>query len=317
MPFVKLDKGLLTSTLWAMRPEMEVFVTALLLAEPREFPEPIPTIEVGSLEDGGFTVPPGWYGFVPAAGPGIVGLAHVDEEEGMEALKRLSEPEPESRSKAHAGRRMVRVDGGYIVLNFMKYRDYDHSAADRMRRLRERRRGMDVTANSDAVTANEPNNGQEVKPVTRNVTHSRVQRAESRGQISESNPLPPAAPPEGKPKDPPPPAPTPKARNPLFDALALACDVDPLQMTATALRACGVALGEIRKACPDVTPADFTARATIYKRLMSGVILTPSALKNHWAECLPTNPQLNRQNYNGNRPNDKRVSQTDNYADVR
>ena len=186
MPFVKLDRGLLTSTLWSMRPEMEVFVTALLLAEPREFMEPTPTLAVGSLQETGFILPPGWYGFVPAAGPGIVGLAHVERDAGMLALERLASPEPESRSKGYDGRRMVRVDGGFVVLNFMKYRDYDHSAADRMRRLRERRKGVNVTANGDGVTANGDAMSTKTDPVTRNVTHSRVQKTESREQRAES-----------------------------------------------------------------------------------------------------------------------------------
>lgn len=164
MAFVKLDRGILTSTIWCLRPDLEIFVTALLMGEPREYPEPVPTIKIDSLEDGGWTAPPGWYGFVPAAGPGIVRAAHVDDATGIEALKRLASPEPSSRSQEFEGRRMVRINGGFLVLNYMKYRDYDHSAADRMRRLRERRK-QGVTPN--AVT---------VQP---NVTHSRGQRTEA------------------------------------------------------------------------------------------------------------------------------------------
>ena len=36
---------------------------------------------------------------------------------------------------------MVRINGGYIILNFIKYRDYDHSSADRSRRYRLRQKG--------------------------------------------------------------------------------------------------------------------------------------------------------------------------------
>lgn len=153
MAFVKLDRGILTSTIWSLRPELEIFVTALLLAEPFEITEPTPTIAIGSLEDGGWSVPPGWYGFVPAAGPGIVQLAHVEAEKGTEALKRLAQPEPGSRSQAFDGRRMVRIDGGFIVLNFIKYRDHDHTAADRMRRFRKRKKQA-VTANTVTVQPN-------------------------------------------------------------------------------------------------------------------------------------------------------------------
>src|SRR3990167_7998881 len=85
-------------------------------------------------------VPPGWYGFVPAAGIGIIRRALVtDLEAGMVALEQLGSPEPESRSQEFEGRRLVRVDGGYVALNYDKYRERDLSAADRQRRYRIRK----------------------------------------------------------------------------------------------------------------------------------------------------------------------------------
>ena len=98
MAFVKLDTKILDSTLWIERDLREIFITALLMAEPREFKDPTRQIEVGQLEFTDFEAPPGWYGFVPA------------------------------------------TDGGFLILNFMKYRDKDHTAADRQRKLRERRK---------------------------------------------------------------------------------------------------------------------------------------------------------------------------------
>ena len=118
-------------------------------------------------------IPPGWYGFVAAAGPGIVRLAHIDPELGMAALKRLGEPEQASRSQDFEGRRMVRIDGGFVVLNFMKYREFDHSAKDRMRRLRESKKRGTVTRN---VTVVHPN-----------VTHSREQIAEAEAEAYTNN----------------------------------------------------------------------------------------------------------------------------------
>jgi hypothetical protein len=165
--FVKLDAGILTSTLWASRDQTDIFITSLLMAEPYELTSELPQIDVESLEETGWQVPPGWYGFVPAAGSAIIGRSHVDPVVGFKVLRALGSPDPESRTSAHDGRRLVRVDGGYIVLNYMKFRDRDYTAADRMRRLRERRKGEAVTRN--------------VTPVTRNVTHaeSREQRAEA------------------------------------------------------------------------------------------------------------------------------------------
>lgn len=140
MAFVKLDCGILDSTLWIERECREIFITSLLMAAPFELAKPAPQIAIQSLELTGFIVPMGWYGFVSAAGPGIVRRAMVDYEPGMIALDRLGSPDPESRSKEFDGRRLVRVDGGFIVLNFMAYREKDASNAKRQKRWRERQK---------------------------------------------------------------------------------------------------------------------------------------------------------------------------------
>lgn len=153
MAYVKLDTGILDSTLWANRDERDMFVTSLLLAEPKEITEPTEQIEVDRIEPTGFVVPPGWYGFVPAAGIGIARRALVAVQDGIEALRRLGSPDPESRTAAHDGRRMVRVDGGYLILNFMAYRDKDHTAAARARRYRERKRHGVTSRDSSLAVA--------------------------------------------------------------------------------------------------------------------------------------------------------------------
>lgn len=145
MSFVKLDTGILDSTLWLNRDERDVFVTALLMAEPFEAEAPIEQIAADSLEKTGFVVPAGWYGFIRAAGPGIVRRALVAAEEGIAALVRLGSPDPESRTPDHEGRRLVRVDGGYLVLNFMRYRDKDNTTAERSRRYRERQKAQEAS----------------------------------------------------------------------------------------------------------------------------------------------------------------------------
>lgn len=139
MPFVKLDTGILNSTLWIERECREIFITSLLMAEPKEVLSPTETLETSTLNTTGFVVPPGWYGFVAAASVGIIRRALVDSEAGIQALNKLASPDPESRSKDFEGRRMVRVDGGYIVLNYMKYRDRDYTGAERQRNLRARK----------------------------------------------------------------------------------------------------------------------------------------------------------------------------------
>lgn len=136
MSFVKLDCGMLDSTIWVDRDAREVFITALLMARPKQTTEPMNQIGVRTLEPTGFVVPPGWYGWIAAAGPGIVRRAGMDQEPGLAALERLGTPELDSRTPDFDGRRLIRVDGGYLALNYMRYRDKDHTAAERMRRWR-------------------------------------------------------------------------------------------------------------------------------------------------------------------------------------
>ena len=151
MAFVKLDTGILNSTLWVERECREVFITALLMAHPRELLEPMPQYAIGSLEKTGFIVPAGWFGFVPAAGPGIVRMAMCDPDLGMAALRRLGDPDSESRTPDYDGRRLVRVDGGFIILNFIKYREKDSTTKARSARYRERQRLL--TSRRDTITS--------------------------------------------------------------------------------------------------------------------------------------------------------------------
>jgi hypothetical protein len=150
---------MLNSTLWFERIAREVFITALLMAEPYELEEATAQIEVRSLKKLDWTVPPGRYGFVPAAGSGILHRAMLsddDMEAGYSALELLGSPEALSRTSEYGGRRLVRVDGGYIVLNFDKYRQRDYTAGIRQKRYRERKKRNAVTSISNTVTSRFP-----------------------------------------------------------------------------------------------------------------------------------------------------------------
>lgn len=135
MAFAKIDTRILESSLWVDRGIRDMFLTALIMASPYEVREPIAQLKIESLEETGFVVPPGWYGFVGAAIPGMINRALLGREEGIASLKALGEPDLESRSQEFEGRRLVRVNHGFIVLNFMKYRDRDTTNAERQRRF--------------------------------------------------------------------------------------------------------------------------------------------------------------------------------------
>lgn len=152
--FIKIDVQTLTSTTYADKPAWDVFFAAMLVAAhhpPFDTGEPEPQLEVRSLTKTGWCVPPGEYGFAPAAGIGLIRTAQIDMEEGLAALERLGAPEPDSRSQEFEGRRLVRIDGGFLILNMGRFRSRDHTAAERQRRYRERRRN-DVTRDGDDVT---------------------------------------------------------------------------------------------------------------------------------------------------------------------
>lgn len=131
MAFVKLDCGILDSTLWVDKDARDIFITAILMAEPRQIDQPTPQLEVRNLQTTGFMVPPGWGTVRPCGwhrhyppsrnGPGTrfgrIGALNPT-------------PDSESRSPDFDGRRLVRIDGGYIVLKLPEHRQKDHTAAE-------------------------------------------------------------------------------------------------------------------------------------------------------------------------------------------
>lgn len=83
------------------------------------------------------------HGYVAASLPGLSHAARVDISDCEKALAILEAPDKYSRSTEHEGRRIERVDGGWLVLNHLKYRDRkgpstDPTAAERQKRYRER-----------------------------------------------------------------------------------------------------------------------------------------------------------------------------------
>lgn len=182
MSFVKLHAALLNSSLWLDRDARDLFITALLLAKPFELRSPTPEIAIGALHDTGWVVPPGWYGFVPAASVGLIARAGIATEPGLAALERLAKPDMDSRSSTHDGRRLVRVDGGFLVLNYMLYRQRDETANARMRRYRAKK-------TNDGHSVGVPDSGvtRDVTAVTRNtaplhVTRRHVTQAEAEAE---------------------------------------------------------------------------------------------------------------------------------------
>lgn len=116
MPYVKLDTGILDSTLWLSDANVRVvFITMLAMAKPD--------------------------GMCEATAPGIARRANLSIESVRSALAELEAPDPDSRTLEDEGRRVRRVDGGYFIINYNAYREKDHTAAARMQAKRDRDRG--------------------------------------------------------------------------------------------------------------------------------------------------------------------------------
>ena len=131
MSFAKIDENILRSTVWMDPDVCRVFITMLLLARPHESAEPLEVWELqeGEVKKADYQIPPGSYGMVAASVPGIAQAAVMPLEKTLECLEKLSSADPFSKSLVDGfnGRRIARVDGGFLILNFEKYRNKRHS----------------------------------------------------------------------------------------------------------------------------------------------------------------------------------------------
>ena len=97
-PFTKLFASIVSSSIWRSSKETKiVWVTMLAMADKE--------------------------GEVWASVGGLADMARITKEECRKALDELLLPDDDSRTTEHEGRRIERVDGGWRVLNYVKYRD--------------------------------------------------------------------------------------------------------------------------------------------------------------------------------------------------
>lgn len=88
-------------------------------------------------------------GMVEASLPGLADLARVSIEDCRKAITNLEAPDEYSRTPDHEGRRIEQIEGGWLILNRAKYRDYD---PDEQRRERDRDRQRRHRAKLQSVT---------------------------------------------------------------------------------------------------------------------------------------------------------------------
>jgi hypothetical protein len=135
MALIKLDCRVLDTALWVDVAARDLFITALLMAEPYTQKGASHTRDDVDV----FIVPAGWYGIIRTNASSIVRRSGMSDEVGLAALKRLCSPNPENANQEFDGRHMTRVEGGYLVLDLKAYRHRDVTAADRAARYRARK----------------------------------------------------------------------------------------------------------------------------------------------------------------------------------
>jgi hypothetical protein len=96
--FTKLFSSITTSTIWCESSDTRVvWVTLLAMANRR--------------------------GQIWGSVPGLAKVAGVSMEACEMALKRFMEPDTYSRTKVAEGRRLEEIDGGWKLINYIKYRE--------------------------------------------------------------------------------------------------------------------------------------------------------------------------------------------------
>jgi len=96
--YTKLDSEILTSTIWGESMGVRLtWITMLALTDKN--------------------------GEVHGSIPGLARLAGVPEDDCREGIAKFLSSDPDSRSKENAGRRIAEIDGGWLLLNYAKYRE--------------------------------------------------------------------------------------------------------------------------------------------------------------------------------------------------
>lgn len=95
-------------------------------------------------------------GFVFGSLPGLAHRARVSVDECRAALRTFLEPDPESRTAEHGGRRIAVIDGGWELLNHAKYRaikDAESLRESKRNHMRRARASGTVVPQSNSPSA--------------------------------------------------------------------------------------------------------------------------------------------------------------------
>jgi hypothetical protein len=111
--FVKIQSSILQSTIWREENHVRILWITMLTLSDKE-------------------------GVVEGSIPGLADIARITIEECKDGLNRLMSPDEYSRTKDFCGKRIGEIEGGWVILNYEKYRE--PTSKDRTRAWRERNR---------------------------------------------------------------------------------------------------------------------------------------------------------------------------------
>ncbi len=138
MGFTKLDQGIVNSSIWS-----EPLATRVLW------------ITMLAMSDEA--------GFVSTSVPGLIRASNISKEDFESGIKTLESPDPYSRTQDNEGRRIEKIEGGWVILNYPKYREREdkdfHREYMRVWRKNRKQQDCELTVNhgeSRDVTVESP-----------------------------------------------------------------------------------------------------------------------------------------------------------------
>jgi len=243
--FTKLFSSILTSSIWSEDDRTRILWITILAITDQD-------------------------GFCAASVPGLAAMARLSLPDTVGSLEKLESPDPYSRTRGSEGRRLQRIEGGWLVINHALYRDRE--------RVEKRREYMKEVMRGRRVNGLLTGDNKMLTGVNDMLTGANASASASASLSSSDRGILKGAR-KGRP---------PRSRNPLMDALSEA-DGGPDGITPGAWGRIAKGLQEIRTASPDVTPEEIRRRIANYRTHMPGCACTSTALANHWAKCAVAN----------------------------
>jgi len=91
-------------------------------------------------------------GYVTGSIPGMAAIARMSLKDAQESIDALCAPDPHSRSKEYDGRRLIETDGGWLIVNYAKYRQ----KRDPEKRREQNRKAQERFRSKQKVSQSKP-----------------------------------------------------------------------------------------------------------------------------------------------------------------